>query len=271
MAGVTLAIYLAALIGLAQEAANPCGRARLALPLIILLALLPQVAILYCLLTKRTTFGLIMATFWGLLMVFPLLLCLRPLGRNVSSAWDVVTIAIPYCVLQVLMGISGYVALGAYWRAQPSSAYGPAVIVLAADLAAIVMLVFSSSPLMRHTMANSASAVGCMRTINTSEVTYASTYPEVGFAHLAALGGVGGSTSGAGLIDEVLAGGEKSGYRFAIKLGPPDAKGVITTYAVTARPVEHACDQRSFFSDQTGIIRQTSQDRAATAQDPPLQ
>src|SRR5689334_10341184 len=46
--------------------------------------------------------------------------------------------------------------------------------------------------------ANEASAVGSIRTINTSEVTYASTYPQVGFALLPPLGGAGGSSAGAG-------------------------------------------------------------------------
>src|SRR4051812_14993355 len=62
--------------------------------------------------------------------------------------------------------------------------------------------------------ANEASAVGSIRTINTSEVTYASTYPNQGFATLANLGGAGGSSTGAGLIDSVLASGTKSGYVF---------------------------------------------------------
>src|SRR5467141_1638170 len=37
--------------------------------------------------------------------------------------------------------------------------------------------------------ANESSAVGSLRTINTAEVTFATTYPSVGFASLAALGG----------------------------------------------------------------------------------
>src|ERR1051325_707807 len=67
--------------------------------------------------------------------------------------------------------------------------------------------------------ANEASAVGSIRTINTSEVTYASTYPNVGFALLPALGGTGGSSAGAGLLDSVLAAGTKSGYVFAVTTG----------------------------------------------------
>src|SRR6185437_5026044 len=71
--------------------------------------------------------------------------------------------------------------------------------------------------LLRSRMAaNEASAVGSLRTINTAEVTYASTYPDVGFADLASLGGSGGTSTGAGLIDSVLAGGAKSGYSFTV-------------------------------------------------------
>src|SRR4051812_3049001 len=73
--------------------------------------------------------------------------------------------------------------------------------------------------------ANEASAVGSIRTINTSEVTYASTYPNVGFATLANLGGSGGSATGAGLVDSVLASGTKSGYVFAVTTGGASSGG----------------------------------------------
>ena len=56
--------------------------------------------------------------------------------------------------------------------------------------------------------ANEASAVGSLRTINTAEVTYASTYPAAGLCHLAwpTLGGTGTSASSAAalLLDSVL-------------------------------------------------------------------
>ena len=69
--------------------------------------------------------------------------------------------------------------------------------------------------------ANEASAVGSIRTLNTAEVTYASTYPNVGFNVLANLGGAGGSATGAGLIDAVLASAVKSGYRVR-QSSPPE-------------------------------------------------
>src|SRR5213075_3221594 len=66
--------------------------------------------------------------------------------------------------------------------------------------------------------ANEASAVGSLRTPNTAEVTYQSTYPDQGFAcTLAALGGTTTppTSAGAGLIDATLTSGKKSGYSFA--------------------------------------------------------
>jgi type IV pilus assembly protein PilA len=119
--------------------------------------------------------------------------------------------------------------------------------------------------------ANEASAVGSIRTINTSEVTYASTYPAVGFGDLASLGGAGGSYTGAGLIDAVLASGVKSGYMFAVTTGGASSGGPATIYSVTGDPQNSQTGQRRFFSDQSGVIRYTTDGSAATATSSPLQ
>ena len=113
--------------------------------------------------------------------------------------------------------------------------------------------------------ANEASAVGSIRTINTSEVTYASTYPDVGFTALASLGGAGGSSGGAGLLDSVLAGGTKSGYSFATSnvTGTP-----ATTYAVNGDPLNSQTGQRHFYSDQSGVIRYDTSTTATSASNP---
>jgi type IV pilus assembly protein PilA len=86
--------------------------------------------------------------------------------------------------------------------------------------------------------ANESSAVASIRTINTAEITYNSSYPTVGYAAtLAALGGAAPctpSSTAACLIDSVLAGGNKSGYNFtAIGAGGPPA----VQYYATAVPV----------------------------------
>ena len=74
--------------------------------------------------------------------------------------------------------------------------------------------------------ANEASAVGSLRTINTSCVEYSTTYG-IGFpGSLPSLGGTGTATSASsGLIDSVLAGGVKSGYTFAYH--PATADGLL--------------------------------------------
>ncbi len=103
--------------------------------------------------------------------------------------------------------------------------------------------------------ANEASAVGSIRTINTSEVTYASTYPQVGFAGLAYLGGAGGTYDKAGLIDDVLASGVKSGYVFAVATAGATGTGPSTQYTVNGDPQNSQTGNRHFCSDQSGVIR----------------
>jgi len=124
--------------------------------------------------------------------------------------------------------------------------------------------------------ANEASAVGSIRTINTAEVTYSSSYPDCGFTTLTNLGGSGGNTTGAGLIDAVLANGLKSGYSFGTTVsggsgtcgsgsGTPNS-----TYTVNGGPQSAQTGQRYFFSDQSGVIRYNTSS-TATATDAPLQ
>jgi len=117
--------------------------------------------------------------------------------------------------------------------------------------------------LLRSRMAaNEASAVGSIRTINTAEVTYSTTYPAQGFANLAALGGTaatcataGGATSaGACLIDNVLAStGIKSGYIFTATAGAGTPAVTYNSSAIAQVPGQSG--QRAFCSDQSGVIR----------------
>ena len=111
--------------------------------------------------------------------------------------------------------------------------------------------------LLRSRMAaNEASAVGGLRTINTSCVTYSSTYG--GFPPaLANLGpGNPATPATADLIDSVLATGTKAGYTFAYTAGAQDAQGNYLDYSITAVPVTvGTTGQRRFFTDQSGVIR----------------
>jgi len=120
--------------------------------------------------------------------------------------------------------------------------------------------------------ANQASAVGSIRTMNTAEITYASTYNAGYSTDLPSLGP--GTTavptaSAAGLIDSVLAGGVKSGYTFTYTPGPV-VGGRIDTYSINANPVTAGTTGTNFyFTDHSGVIRQNST-AAASATDSPI-
>jgi type IV pilus assembly protein PilA len=105
--------------------------------------------------------------------------------------------------------------------------------------------------------ANESSAVASIRTINTAEITYSSTYPTVGFAtSLTNLGGVSPcvpSSNTACLIDSVLASGTKSGYNFtAVGSGGPP----LVQYFATGVPVlVNQTGIRSFCAFEDAVIR----------------
>lgn len=138
--------------------------------------------------------------------------------------------------------------------------------------------------------ANEASAVGSLRVINTATITYAATYGN-GFApDLATLDGEGTgapSCDHAQLIDGVLAAGQKAGYVFRYgsamldlrnggqsMLAPPRVGCTnpgSSAYSVNADPVTPGTTGfRSFYTDQTGVIR-WSANGPATAESPPLE
>jgi prepilin-type N-terminal cleavage/methylation domain-containing protein len=118
--------------------------------------------------------------------------------------------------------------------------------------------------------ANQASAVGSLRTIVTSEVSYQSSYG--GYSPtLVALGGALPCTSSAAtacLIDPVLAGGQKSGYQFGYTAGAgaPVASFTCTADAIT----QGTTGDMHYFTDNSGVIRSNAA-AAATAASPALQ
>ena len=132
--------------------------------------------------------------------------------------------------------------------------------------------------------ANESSAVGSLRTINTADATYLSTYGHNFAVDLPTLGGATSTAptcAAANLVDEVLGGAtqpaSKSGYSFAYTGGTADPGDAtcksVTTYTVTATPLTYnGTGTRSFFSDQSGVIRGGDDaGAAATVADLPLQ
>jgi type IV pilus assembly protein PilA len=117
--------------------------------------------------------------------------------------------------------------------------------------------------------ANQASAVGSLRTINTSEVTYASTYT-TGFSQdLTQLDGTTSpsTVTAAGLIDSVLALGIKSGYTFVYTSHP--VSGRIDAYSLNASPTQGTGNGNFYYTDESGVIRQNTS-TTATSSDSPL-
>jgi type IV pilus assembly protein PilA len=143
--------------------------------------------------------------------------------------------------------------------------------------------------LLRSKMAaNEAAAVASLRTLNTSAILYSTTFATLP-ADLASMGpdattGNAPTASGADLIDSVLAGGvagakpaagvlvaTKSGYTITYAPGTA-VGGVVPSYTVTAVPISYnGTGFRSFFTDQTGVIRaDSSGSGAATVTSTPI-
>ena len=122
----------------------------------------------------------------------------------------------------------------------------------------LIIAAIAIPDLLRARMAaNESSAVASLRTINTGEITYSSTYPTVGYAPaLINLGGVAPctpSSTTACVIDSVLAGGSKSGYNFtAVGAGGPPA---VMYYATAVPIVLNQTGVRSFCSFEDAVIR----------------
>jgi type IV pilus assembly protein PilA len=121
--------------------------------------------------------------------------------------------------------------------------------------------------------ANEASAVQSLRTIQSAETAYATTFPPVGYS--TSLGNLsdGGtnpctaSTTQACLIDQVLASGTKSGYNIAYA---NDGLTPSIGYVINADPiVRNSTGRRSFFTNYPGVIRYNAT-AAATSSDAPI-
>src|SRR5579883_2970529 len=112
--------------------------------------------------------------------------------------------------------------------------------------------------------ANQASAVGSLRTYNTAEVTYASTY-NTGYS--ATLGYLGPPAAGA---LPTATGAVKSGYSFTYSPGPV-VGGRIDTYQFWADPVTRGTTgTNSYYTNQSGVIRVNANNTQASSADSPL-
>jgi len=107
--------------------------------------------------------------------------------------------------------------------------------------------------------ANEASAVQSLRTIQSAETAYATTFPLTGYSSALISLSDGGTnpctatTTQACLIDDVLASGTKAGYTITYA---NDGLTPSIGYTINADPiVRNSTGRRSFFTNYPGVIR----------------
>lgn len=131
----------------------------------------------------------------------------------------------------------------------------------------------------RRIDANETHAIGSLRSLHSAVASYHQRFGTLP-PSLQSLGPgdqpTGQGTSArdpqhADLIDNVLASGLKLGYEFTYLRGTAEAASAQFRYTILARPVTPGVvGERSFFTDETGVIRFTRDDRAATKDDTPV-
>jgi prepilin-type N-terminal cleavage/methylation domain-containing protein len=126
----------------------------------------------------------------------------------------------------------------------------------------LVILAIAIPSLIRSRIAaDQASAIESLRALGTSEVTYAAIFGTGYSPTLSALGPAPGggmaTASAAGLIDDLLASGAKSGYRFIYTPTLPEASGNrYNGYMIQANPLQVGVSGLDFYyEDETHIIR----------------
>jgi len=105
-------------------------------------------------------------------------------------------------------------------------------------------------------------AIGAIRTLHTAQVQYTSQFGRfaTSLAELGPPASGGPSAAAADLIGTDLSQGEKSGYKFTMTGNP-------SGYVIVAVPVAYnATGSRTFYSDQTMVIRENSGPEPATPQ-----
>ncbi len=114
--------------------------------------------------------------------------------------------------------------------------------------------------------ANDSAAAASIRTINTSEVTFSTNFPTLGYANTLALLGPSTKCDGTGacLIDNVLSAGKKSGYAYFMT--STSTTTPIGDYTVSAGPITwNSTGSANFCSNADAVIRSTKTLGTATA------
>jgi prepilin-type N-terminal cleavage/methylation domain-containing protein len=141
---------------------------------------------------------------------------------------------------------------------------------------AIIAAIAIPSLLRSRMSANEAGAIGSLRTISAGEVSFqAACYQDadgdgVGdYGTLPQLLNPDGVAGVPGYIDEVLAAGQKHGYVFTLNSVAGGA-GVPASYTCNGDPLSPQSGRRTFFLDESGVIRFENTGAPATVASTPL-
>lgn len=219
--------------------------------------LIPYVLILWLLdgRTQRMALGVAVAT--GLIWVsVALYLCALVVYGSDLAWW--VSVLLTHGALAATAGPAYYQSKrspgdAGKWSTAITYALFLAVFVMAGFITFERMLNYAKRP------RPEASAISSVRNLVTSQITYSATIGDGNAASLEIL-------YLSKLIDSVLASGTKDGYTFTVS-----TDAVNDSFAIYARPItQGVTGTRSFFTDETGVIRYTTEDRPATVEDTPL-
>jgi hypothetical protein len=212
--------------------------------------------------SERVKKGLAVAVSWGLFGA------LFASGAAVASwsekDWPTALIATILALFQFVLLVA---AIKTYYS---TTRRRSDLLILAARAAVIPLIVVPLAIIIPNSSfinmeGHETAAADALRIVNKAQAEYAKAHRGQGFApSLAELG----PTPGAALIDDSLANGRRYNYSITLNPTPTDTSGRISKYTLTARPQSYGSfGRRSFFSNESGIIRYTAADRAPTIQD----
>jgi len=135
----------------------------------------------------------------------------------------------------------------------------------------IIAAIAIPSLLRSRMLANQSAAASSVRTINTAEVTYQSTYPKVGYAHsmislgpgagLSACPAAGPTSAAACLVDGILGAANpstKQQYKYEITIPAGSGTGVSTDpwtdFLISATPVSSATSGSINFCSRSDLV-----------------